>query len=342
MNKTASKVLKIIAIVLICILSALTLAIFGFKIFDSVRYDKFYSVAKREFAIKGLGEGYIPQGFEYYKEGDFFLCSGYMMNKNAPSRVYVIDKTGEGHYTELKKEDNTPYTSHVGGISYYKEFLYIANGKGVDVFSLTSILDKAVTATKKIGRVETFDVKNSFCTSADDGAGGKVLYVGSFHRDGSYDTDQKFHVTTPAGEVNKGTILAFALNDTAEFGIDTSALKAVYSIPSQVQGIAFTNDGKMLLSTSYGFAASKLHIHDLTRVKATAENAYAKATFGVDAPLYYLDSQTLLGTVEAPPMSEEITFADGKIWVMNESASNKYIFGKITTGSYVYSFVPVV
>ena len=59
----------------------------------------------------------------------------------------------------------------------------------------------------------------------------------------------------------------------------------------------------------------------------------------MDVPLYYEDSASLVesDTVEAPPMSEEIVYLDGKIWIMNESACNKYIFGKLTTGNYLYS-----
>ena len=58
---------------------------------------------------------------------------------------------------------------------------------------------------------------------------------------------------------------------------------------------------------------------------------------GVSVPLYVIDSKTLVDTIEAPPMAEEIVYLDGKIWIMNESASNKYIFGKFTTGNTLFS-----
>ena len=37
-------------------------------------------------------------------------------------------------------------------------------------------------------------------------------------------------------------------------------------------------------------------------------------------------------------MSEEIVYKDGRIYIMTESASNKYIFGKFMSGIEVYSY----
>ena len=37
-------------------------------------------------------------------------------------------------------------------------------------------------------------------------------------------------------------------------------------------------------------------------------------------------------------MSEELVCLDGKIYVFNESACNKYIFGKLTTGFNLYAY----
>lgn len=37
-------------------------------------------------------------------------------------------------------------------------------------------------------------------------------------------------------------------------------------------------------------------------------------------------------------MSEEIVFVDGRIYVMNESACNKYLFGKLLRAKYIWSY----
>ena len=55
-------------------------------------------------------------------------------------------------------------------------------------------------------------------------------------------------------------------------------------------------------------------------------------------PLYYLDSSCLVNEVKAPPMSEELVCLDGRIIVFCESACNKYVFGKLTTGYDIYGY----
>lgn len=63
-------------------------------------------------------------------------------------------------------------------------------------------------------------------------------------------------------------------------------------------------------------------------------------TFFVDGrsvPLFFLDSTNLVSDIEAPPMTEGIEFHDGRIWVSEESASNKYLFGKLYGAGDVFS-----
>ena len=54
--------------------------------------------------------------------------------------------------------------------------------------------------------------------------------------------------------------------------------------------------------------------------------------------MYYLDSGSVTETIEAPPMSEEIVCLDGRLYVLNESACNKYIFGKLMSANDLYSY----
>jgi hypothetical protein len=99
--------------------------------------------------------------------------------------------------------------------------------------------------------------------------------------------------------------------------------------------MALTDDGRIILSTSYGFAKSHLYVYELSKAEASSSTFTVN---GVTVPLYYLDSACLTETVEAPPMSEEIIYKDGQVYVMTESACMKYVFGKLTTGNYVYGY----
>ena len=82
-----------------------------------------------------------------------------------------------------------------------------------------------------------------------------------------------------------------------------------YTIPSKVQGVAFDESGTVYLSTSYG----------------RNESSY----------LYCYDSITALTTrpkrprvkVEMPPASEELDVNDGILYILFESAGEKYLEG---------------
>ena len=92
-------------------------------------------------------------------------------------------------------------------------------------------------------------------------------------------------------------------------------------------------DTQIVLSTSYGVAPSKLKYYNLNHA------AHEQKTIGsLTLELYYLEGACLERDVIAPPMSEEIVYKDGRLYIMTESASNKYIFGKFMSGRYMYSY----
>ncbi len=372
------KIAIIAGIVFVVLLVLAMLAVLGFKLYDHIKYNDFYDVAEREYYIPGLMEGYVPQGFDYMEEEKVFLSCGYMSNDKA-SRVYVISEDGdEFYYTELMAKNGREYTGHTGGVAYYGEYLYITGSDGVDVFYLSDILDKSIPKAAHIGTILTCDVECEDCDAGncDEHVGfGKgiginpaycfiydgELFVGSFHKDGDYNTPEKHHITTGAGDENKAMMVSFALGTGkfskygiyGEFSDKTVDILptpvAAYSMPSFVQGVCvasyetlvenkMTTAQRMVLSTSWGLTTSRLSFYDLKKVRGTTSD-YISKEYGMDVPLYYVDSASLVesDTVEAPPMSEEIVYLDGKIWIMNESACNKYIFGKLTTGNYLYS-----
>ena len=108
---------------------------------------------------------------------------------------------------------------------------------------------------------------------------------------------------------------------------------AAISTSGKVQGICFTSDEEIVLSTSYSVSSSHLYYHriDLSR-SATI------TVCGTEVPLFYLDSATLTDTLTLPPMAEELVCKDGRVYVMCESACNKYIFGKFIRGYQVFSY----
>lgn len=86
-------------------------------------------------------------------------------------------------------------------------------------------------------------------------------------------------------------------------------------------------------SESYVLAFSTLKCFDIRNAAPFSQLPVTEGTM----PLYGLDPSTLSGSFKLPPMAEEIIFVDGKLLTMCESASSKYIFGKLTGGQWCYA-----
>ena len=328
----AKKVLSVCGKVLFWLVFAVLCILLAVRVVDYAAFFPFYSNAQAVFAMPGIHEGYVPQGFDYDKSQGKFLATGYMSDKTA-SRVYLFDETGNGSYTELLKKNGKAYNYHTGGIAFFGEYLYITGSTGIDVFSYTEVKNGAKTV-KQLGSVKTYN-DPAYCYVHDG-----YLFAGSYF----YETDEieaAEHVTTPAGQKNTAIITVFKLDDSQEFGIDPT-VRAVISTKDRAQGMCFTENGDLVLSTSSGLSVSQLTVYDVSDLATTAGDPDGEFTAGEadvsELPWYYLEDNDVKDVISAPPMSEEIVFLNGKFYVMNESACNKYIFGKFTTGLWLYAY----
>ena len=317
------KALKVIGKVLACVLMTVLLLLLLLRLGVTVLYFDFFNHAESEFLIPGLTSAWVPQGFEYLEEEEVYLMCGYMSDDTA-SRVYVRNKNGDTHYTNLLYADGSPYRKHAGGLCANGDYLYVAGDDGVDVFWLKSVLNGGDAL--KIGKIVTgHDM--AFCSFYNG-----YLLAGNFYHPETYETPDTHRITTPAGTANTALITIYKANELEKFGVDPAPVAAI-SIGDKVQGICFTSDDEIVLSTSYSVASSHLYYHRIdTSRQGTIE------LDGVQGPLLYLASATLTATVTLPPMSEELIYQDGRVHILCESACNKYIYGKLIRGYQVFSY----
>ena len=88
-----------------------------------------------------------------------------------------------------------------------------------------------------------------------------------------------------------------------------------------------------MLSTSWGLTKSHLLVYDLDKA-----NGGAIPFNGAQVPIVYLDGDCLVQDIVCPPMAEELVYENGKVLILTESASMKYLFGKLTSGNFVRSY----
>lgn len=315
---------KIISIIFLTLV--VTLGVFAFVWYFGDTYPSFYAQATREFDIPGLSHGFTPQGLCYEESTKLFLLSGYMKD-GSESRIYVVHGGIRKHFTLTDGEEG--YVGHAGGIATDGTSVWIVGDGIVNRFMFDEVLD--VEDGGKIEIIDSFESNNGadFVTVENGN-----LWVGEFQRNGSYERAEDHIITTKSGLVNKALSFCYEIDETQAHALkSTTPIKAL-STCSLVQGMVMTED-KIILSISYSLATSRIITYDNITTSIT-EDKYNYN--GKDIDLYILDVENELSTLKAPCMSEEITIAENRVYILFESACKKYSFVTREALKNVYSF----
>lgn len=303
--KLLKKILrKILWKVLLAVLGLAILTIGVLNVAKYAIYPEYYLMRTNICVNPGLSDGFVCQGIAASEENDLILVSGYMKNDSA-SRIYAVDSFDNFHYVQLK-QGNEDFTGHAGGVATTNGQVYIASGGKIYTVALEDVILANSGDTVDIG--EGIEVNNaaSFVYTDDT-----YLYVGEFHDGGKYTIEG--HENETAEGTHYAICSVYALDDL-------SAPVKIYSIRNKVQGICFSPDGTVVMSTSYGLADSVYYVYDVNDAVDSGKTMDG-------APIYYLDQ--LKKEVKGPAMSEGLDYRDGKVITLTESASNKYLFGKL-------------
>ncbi|MBQ8340737.1 MAG: hypothetical protein IJY16_09855 [Clostridia bacterium] len=326
------RLLQIVVAILLALVLVACLVVLGFRAYMMLPVTDYYLASDREFEIPGLEEGAVPQGFCHDERSDCFLMTGYSASGKA-SRLYMIDvESGElRHSVTLLEKDGGDFTGHVGGVAVFDRYVYVAGGgeSCLFVFDYQQVTTEGTASV--IGEIPLSNGKDDALNASFVFTEGDRLIVGEFHRAGDYDTLDSHKITTQSGDKNNALALEFPLRADAPFGVAASATCA-YSLPDQVQGMCIA-EGKAYLSTSWGLSFSYIYEHDMTELSDEG----TITVLGEELPLYAMDSGSLVEEYQLPPMAEEIVMLEGRLYVVGESASSKYIFGKFTEGKWCYS-----
>ena len=311
MKHMGKRIVKIALCVLAGIIALLLVAIGVLNAVKFNIYPEYYDIKTDLCKNPGLGDGFICQGICADDPYDRILVSGYMKNHSA-SRVYVTDLDGKSYYVTLTK-DGKAFTGHAGGIALYEDTVYIASGNALHIIPFHALT--AASNGDSIEIVASIEVNNAASfVYADD----LYIYVGEFHDGGDYVTDHPY-------ETPDGTQYAIVSRYPHE---DLSAPDKIYSIRNKVQGICFTPNGKIVMSTSYGLTDSVYYVYN------EADAVDSGLTLD-GAPVYYVNNY--IKEIKGPAMAEGLDYYKGKVITLTESASNKYIFGKFFRANQIVS-----
>ncbi len=292
--------LKGLVILIVAILCLALLLVGGLNIAKFPIYSEYYSMEETLCTNPGLDDGFVCQGICVSEENGVILVSGYMADKSH-SRIYVTDFESNSYFVELTRNGGEKYTGHAGGIALTGDTVYISNGSKLYVFSLTDVLNAKNGEKVDIGEGVKVSSAASFVYADEE-----YVYVGEFNNPAE---EQKEHIY---GE-NHSIIEKYSHDDLE------NPVK-IYSIGDYAQGVCFTPDGKVILSTSYGLTSTVYYVYNEADATDTGEMLDG-------APVYMLGE--CVREIKGPAMGEDLDYYNGKVITLTESASNKYIFGKL-------------
>lgn len=328
-NKKRVTPLKVLRNILIVIVAVVVVFICVLRVYFRAPVNSYYRNSMRAFVIPGTNDGYIAQGIAYDKSSGNFYLTGYM-NDSSASPIYLVNKASKKLVKTIKmaNPDGSEFTGHSGGISIYGNKVFVAGGKDECLF----VFDKASIDSAENGASVKYIDTVSFKTPNDDFGVAYttthegLLYAGEFYRVPNYPALESHQVPVSDGSMNHALAIGFELDGNIPNPI------VAYSVPDNVQGMCFGEDG-IYLTTSWAVGFSYVYKYAYTELiqKGT------KVVLGKEVPLYVLEQNGCTELYKLPPMAEEIEYVDGLYYVNNESASNKYIFGKFTGGQFCYA-----
>lgn len=332
------KVLKTILTFILAIVILAGLAVGGSNIYIRTSNSDFFKTAEKEFKIPGLSEGFVPQGIAYDENSGYYLISGYMSD-NSTSRVYTVDpETSDFTYVNLNNEKGEADAIHAGGIAVYGRYVFVTTGtENINVYRLAEVTDSDLNNAEPFASFTAGNTPESLSISSD------YLYLGEYYDKEAYDTPDSHHFETESGEALNAVALVYDITDVVRaLSAEEAALTpvAAYAVTDHCQGFCVLKGGQLCLTTSGGLKNSALHIYDDPFKTNLTSDAMFETKDGEKAPLYFLDSESQLKTYSLPPMAEEVIIEGDKVLVMNSSASNKSLLGKITGGNHCRSFMP--
>lgn len=276
-------------------------------------YDDYYKIESNICVNPGLDDGFVCQGVCVSEERGKILISGYM-DDQSNSRIYVVDiKTDSYYYVKLERSGKL-YRGHAGGIATSGNNVYLSSGAKLYLLQLSDLLVANNGDTIDMGT--GVPVNNAadyvYCDES-------YIYVGEFHhtkggyeKEHNYDSKEGMHHAI-VSKYSHESILNFD-------GKNVPTPEKIYSIREKVQGVCFTPDGKVVLSTSYSIDHSYFYVYNEADARDSGETLDG-------APVYILEDCTK--EIKAPAMSEDLDYYNGLVITVYENASNKYFYGKL-------------
>lgn len=292
-------------------------------------YPQFNNLTAPGVTVPGIDQKIVPQGMDIWPEQGWIMMSGYFSDNSVSdcSMIIAIDMaTGQiaAEY-KLRKADGSAYTGHVGGIAVTKKNLFVADGSQLRRIPLESLYNTGRQGDIQIVESINVPVRASFCNYS-----GGYLWVGDFYSSTKSAPPAFRHMLNRMGQNHYAWSVGYALDETAENEIGTERWQegmeyatpdVILSITKKIQGMVVAGD-HILLSQSYGRTNNSV-ILQYQNVLSTPQHSTYKLN-DKQIPVWFLDGRVLEKSITAPPMSEGLAALGNRVYILFESAAEKY------------------
>lgn len=273
--------------------------------------------------VPGLEDGFVPQGICFVEKMEMFAISGYMpedSNGNKQfSRIYFVNPETD----ESKMFIIDDFTGHAGGIACDGNDLWISSGGSASSngkiyhFTLDMFAGESGSSVNYDGYFSV-PVKGSvlYCD-------GDKLWVTEFYNDDkdSNKVNEDHHYSS-----NHAWSCGYDLPIQVDYSAKEKLVpNVVLSIPDKVQGMAITDDGEVVFSTSYGRRNnSKMYVFE----NYTEWNTNTVNVFDNDVTLYVAKKKNRVISFKMPTLMEGIDYYNGSLYIIFESGAKAYADAK--------------
>ena len=306
------KILKLIGKIVGGIAVLAIVAVGGLNVAKFAIYSEFYGMEESLCVNPGLNDGFVCQGIAAWDYQDIIVVSGYMKDGGC-SRIYMVNPDTDDEIYFNLVSNGEPFDGHCGGIAIYDDTAIIASEGKLFTFDLYYLFEAGYNEGEFIDIGEGYEVPTAasfvYCDE-------QYLYVGEFHDGENYVTEHYYNT-------NEGDHYAIIVRyDVWEFlyNYENVEVEMVYSIRNKVQGACFTPEGQIIFSTSYGLADTVYYVYNESELTDSGE-------YFMGAPVMFVDN--CAREIKGPAMGEDLDYYNGKVITMTESASDKYLFGKL-------------
>ncbi|MBH1939485.1 bacterial Ig-like domain-containing protein [Mobilitalea sibirica] len=226
-----------------------------------------------------------PQGMTFTE--DYLLISAYDLADEEYSVVYVLNKATK----ELLATIVLPVMAHVGGITYDGNHVWIAVGTSVSPVPIADI-HNAVKEEKAYSRIDLNTMIDLGITASYMTFYNEMLWVGSYN------------------ELKSTRMYSYVITEDEDL-LTLTKVNTV-TMPTRVQGLAFTENGYLILSRSCQLYKG---LRGYMRQLDLYQPDFADQTEGI------ISLGDIVHTVEMPSMNEEIAIEDSYLYVNFESAA---------------------